>query len=152
MEFHDMPEEGNEDESIVPDSNPGETFLNNDMVRANHKPDDIKLAQDFTRVHADDDMLKELDIDRGDGIQLGNSNTVFKYVFAAAERHVADQVEAKSSPGYKFYGSPANTPEDERRIFSDGKALLSAAISKAKDEFILRSKRPLQGRLSKPSK
>ena len=144
------------DVTVVPDSNPGQTFINQDFDHSDLKRGDIQLAMDFFEDYADNDMKKELNAvilvhnyQIGEGMQLGNSKTFLRHVATAAKRQVADLEKVANSPGAKFYGNPAKTPEDERRIKSDGKFLLDEAIMKAKHEFITKSGRSLPGRLTK---
>lgn len=141
-----------EEKTIIQDPNPGQTFLNEDFDHSDLKREDVQLAMDFFEDYADDGMKKEMNANQGDGMQLGNSATLIKHVAVAAKRQVSALEEVANSPGNKFYGYPAKTPEQERQIAKDGRALLNEALEKARNEFIQKSRRPLPGRLTKPGR
>ena len=141
--------ENENDVATVPDSNPGQTFLNNDLDFSGLKQADVDLGQAFIDDYATEDTIKELNANQGDGMQLGNSKVMIKHIVEAAKRQVIELEEEANSAGNKFYGFPAKTPQDEARIAKDGRFLLEQAIQTGTAEVILRSKRPLPGRLTK---
>ncbi len=150
MEFNDMPGQTNEDETVVPASNSGQTFWENEFTGKDIKPGELEFAKVVASDYCTDEQRKELEqtLDP-DGATLGSSRTLIRKFAQLGDRLLQEQEERKSSPGRNFYGKSMDSPALERAREKDAQSLVANAIEKAKAEIILRGRRPLPGRLHK---
>ena len=150
MEFNDMQEKGNDDETVVSDSNPGQTFWENEFTGKGVDPTELEFAKVVHSDYCSDEQRQELEQIVGpDGETLGSSRIMIKKFAQVGDRLLADRDERENSAGHKFFGKSMDSLEIERTREKNAQALVSKAISEATDEIIKNGRRPLPGRMHK---
>ena len=150
MDFNDMPEEGNEDETTsVPDSSPGDTFWKSQFSGEGIDSHKMDLAKIVLSDYCNEDQLKEINkpLD-SQGLTLGHSKILVDKFAVVGKRLLANKEERERSDAHKFYG---DSMKDViyNSVVSTGQDLVARAIEEAKNEIIQKGRRSIPGSLKK---